>query len=333
MSILIALGALIMDAVFGFDKKLDEKMGHPVRWIGSLIAYLENQFNGDDLSPNAQRIAGLFALVCTLMFAGGMAILVQFGVRQIWGGWVIEMVFVACLVAGRHLYLAVVEVEQHLQQSLEAGRAAVAHIVGRQTSTMQDKDVRVAAIETLAENSSDGVIAPLFYAALFGLPGIVIYKTINTADSMIGHQSARYLYFGWAAAKLDDVANFVPARLTAMLFFVSAHAAQRARFAPKNTLKWRWQAIMTQAPHHISPNAGWPEAAMAEIAQVRLGGARTYHDGRRDIKEFGSRYDWPNQYGLARALNHYRYMLWCMGIFLFSALTLWIFFAAFFATL
>jgi len=175
----------------------------------------------------------------------------------------------------------VAAVARGLRQSLAAGREAVSHVVGRDPQVLDEAGVAGAAIETLAESTSDGVVAPWFWLVLFGLPGIAAYKAINTADSMIGHRNERYRDYGWAAARLDDLVNLVPARLTALMVVVACFFVPNA--SPGNA----WKAAWRDAGKHKSPNAGWPEAAFAGALRISLGGPRAYDGEVVDLPAMG----------------------------------------------
>lgn len=180
-----------------------------------------------------------------------------------------EIIVIASLFATRNLYDHVNVVYKALQQnSLENARLELAKIVGRDTKNLDESEINKASVETLAESFNDGVVAPLFWACLFGLSGIAAYKAVNTADSMIGHKTKRYLYFGWAAARLDDAMNFIPARMSALLIIATCPLSlwERARV----------RAIIKEAKNHASPNSGYPEAAMAYALGICLGGKRSY---------------------------------------------------------
>ncbi len=260
------LGALI-EACLGWPAKLHGRIGHPVVWIGQLISMCERTLNTGDAS--ARRLKGTVTLSVLLLVTIGCAALIA---NLLPGGWIgvaLTGVLAWPFIAARSLndHVKAVATPQ-MQGDLAGARRAVSMIVGRNPETLDSEAINRAALESLAENASDGVIAPLFWGVLFGLPGLVGYKALNTADSMIGHRNARYEHFGWAAAKLDDLANLIPARLTALLI-----AASTGRFI---------QVLATtrrDARHHRSPNAGWPETAMAAGLGVRLSGPRMY-DGQ-----------------------------------------------------
>ena len=258
--------AIVFEAVFGYPKALYLRIGHPVTWIGAVIEGADRFFNRAEWPKLALRSFGIVLALVLPFFCA-------------WFGWMlasvvplaVEILFIAILLASRSLFDHVTAVQRALHGgNLDDARQEVAKIVGRDTVSMDDAGVARAAIETLAENASDGVIAPILWGLLFGLPGVLAYKAINTADSMIGHRSERHADFGWAAARVDDAANLIPARLTAVLFAVGALLLPHARPVAA------WHTAWTQAHRHLSPNAGWPEAAMAGALRIQLGGPRSY---------------------------------------------------------
>jgi adenosylcobinamide-phosphate synthase len=264
------LAALALEAAFAWPDRLHRRIGHPVTWIGALIAALERRLNAGP--PRRRLFAGAAVALGVVALAGGVAAIVAVLLPGGWAGVLATGVLAAPLVAGRSLHDHVAAVARPLAAGdLAAARAAVAMIVGRDPERLDAAGVARAALESLAENASDGVVAPLFWGVIFGLPGIAAYKALNTLDSMIGHHSERYEHFGRAAARLDDVANWLPARLTAGLM---ALASPRPRAA--------LAVVRRDARHHRSPNAGWPEAAMAGALGVRLSGPRSYGDSLRD---------------------------------------------------
>lgn len=261
------LVAMAVDAAIGWPDRLYDRVGHPVTWLGGVIERADQRMNLESDPFWLRRLKGV--AVC-LGVAALAAIVAQFIVWALphgfWGA-VLTGVFAWPLVAGRSLYDHVWRVAQPLSRGDPQGaRDAVAMIVGRDPARLDQAGVARAALESLAENASDGVVAPLFWGAVLGLPGIAAYKAINTMDSMIGHMSPRYRAFGWAAARLDDLVNLIPARLTALLFLVVSGGAWRVAL----------KVVIADAGHHRSPNAGWPEAAMAGALGVRLSGPRIY---------------------------------------------------------
>ncbi|WP_299300697.1 adenosylcobinamide-phosphate synthase CbiB [uncultured Litoreibacter sp.] len=254
--------AMLLDALLGEPKWLWDRAPHPAVLIGRLIAWLEVRMN-----TGARRAMGavmVAALVLGAWLIGAVIAALPFG-------WLWSLFLTAILLAQRSLADHVRDVGNALCLSLGDGRAAVAKIVGRDTRGMDGSAVARSAIESGAENLSDGVIAPAFWFLVAGLPGILIYKVINTADSMVGYRNHRYEEFGWASAKLDDAVNWIPARLTAALI-VAAH------------MRWDvWAVVRRDAGLHRSPNAGWPEAAMAGVLGTALSGPRSYDGEMRDF--------------------------------------------------
>ena len=261
------LVAMAIDGVLGWPGRLYARIGHPVTWLGHLIAALDTHWNRDEDPPWMRRVAGLLAALLVIGLASALALLAQIAAGAGWRRLLLIGILAWPFVALRSLHEHVVAVAKPLRAGdVLAARQAVAMIVGRDPTWLDETAIARAAIESLAENTSDGVVAAIFWGVLLGLPGIVGYKAINTLDSMIGHRDKRHGAFGWAAARIDDVANFAPARLTALLF-----ALVCAR--PADALA----CMAREARHHRSINAGWPEAAMAGGLGVRLCGPRIYH--------------------------------------------------------
>ncbi len=252
----VLLLALLLDAALGEPAWLWARLPHPAVLMGRLIGWADDRFN----RGANRRLAGVAVLSGLVLGAGALGWLLE--VLLPWR--VADILVVAILVAHKSLVQHVAAVATGLRQSLEAGRQAVAMIVGRDTAGMDEPAVSRAGIESAAENLSDGVTAPVFWYLLGGLPGILIYKVTNTADSMIGYRTERHEAFGWASARFDDLLNWIPARLTALLILLT-----HGRLA-------EWGAVSTEARLHRSPNAGWPEAAMARCLDVALSGPRSY---------------------------------------------------------
>ncbi|SHL07011.1 adenosylcobinamide-phosphate synthase [Roseovarius marisflavi] len=264
--------AMLLDAALGEPRWLWDRVPHPAVLMGRAVGWCDKRLNRGTARRGRGIITMMLLGLCAMALGG---LLEEFGP-------LVEILVVAMLLAQRSLVDHVAAVGNALRLSLGDARLAVAQIVGRDTAAMQPSDVARGAIESAAENLSDGVIAPAFWFLIGGLPGLLLYKITNTADSMIGYRTEKYLEFGWAAARFDDLLNLIPARLTALLIVVT-HAI------------WSdWPAIRAEAPRHRSPNAGWPEAAMARALGVALSGPRTYHGvltdfpyvnetGRKDI--------------------------------------------------
>ena len=258
--------AMSVDALLGWPDPLFARIGHPVTWLARLIDFQDKNWNRSSASAGVRRAAGAAAALIVIALAVAAASAIQSLLISEWSRIYVAGILAWPLVALRSLYDHVAAVALALQSSnIETARLAVARIVGRDPSSLDEAGIARAAIESLAENASDGVVAPVFWGALFGLPGIVGYKAINTLDSMIGHRTIRHKAFGWAAARIDDLANFVPARLTGFLFAVVAQSPSAA-----------WSCMARDARRHRSMNAGWPEAAMAGALGVRLSGPRVY---------------------------------------------------------
>ena len=278
--------ACLFDAVFGYPKWLYERIRHPVVWMGALIALLEEKFNQERFSKNQRRLLGAITvkiLIAVTLFIACVVAKIR----------ILNVIAMASLLAGRSLYEHVDDVAEAVtSKDLPAARTAVGKIVGRDVEDLDESGVCRAAIESLAESFSDGVVAPFFWAAVLGLPGIACYKMINTADSMIGHKTERYGDFGWAAAKLDDLSNWIPARLSGFLIVLAArsHAA--------------FYIMCNDARNHSSPNAGWPEAAMAGALGVTLGGANMYDGVPHPAPTMGTG-EAPTPAHLLRAIHLY----------------------------
>jgi adenosylcobinamide-phosphate synthase len=282
----IALLALLFDAAFGYPDWAFRAIGHPVSWAGALISLGERRLNRESFSRLGRKLAGVATMICVTGLAAATGVVIQIACRRLPFGWALAAAAASTLFASRSLYSHVRDVAEALDAGgLEAGRRAVSRIVGRDPDKLDVSGVARAAIESLAENASDGVVAPVFWFIVAGLPGLAVYKAINTADSMIGHRTPRHEAFGWAAARLDDLVNLPASRLTAALFAI---AALFGKASPARAVK----AAFRDAPRHRSPNAGWPEAAMAGALGLKLAGPRSYGgvaipdaymgDGRRE---------------------------------------------------
>ncbi|QAU50307.1 cobalamin biosynthesis protein CobD [Bradyrhizobium guangzhouense] len=259
--------AMAVDALLGWPSPLFARIGHPVTWLGRLIAAIDIGWNRELAPPALRRAAGVAGALLVIALAVAFGWLLQFLLPSSWIGIALAGVLAWPLVALRSLHDHVAAVAKPLLAGdIDGAREAVSRIVGRDPAALDEAGIARAAIESLAENASDGIVAPVFWGALFGLPGIFGYKAINTLDSMIGHRSERHEAFGWAAARIDDVANFIPARLTGFLFVLLAPQRSQAL-----------SCMTRDARRHRSPNAGWPEAAMAGALGVRLSGPRIYH--------------------------------------------------------
>jgi adenosylcobinamide-phosphate synthase len=261
MSAALLLPALLLDAALGEPRWLWSRFPHPAVLMGRAVGWMDARLN----SGANRRLKGALAMAVLVVGAGILGTVIA----AIPDGGVLEILIAAILLAQKSLVEHVRAVADALRLSLGDGRRMVARIVGRDTARMTEPQVACAAIESAAENLSDGVVAPAIFFLIFGLPGLLIYKIANTADSMIGHRTPRHEEFGWAAARFDDVLNWVPARVTALLIAL--------------THGWTDPTpILRDAPLHRSPNAGWPEAAMAVVLDVSLSGPRSYNGTLRD---------------------------------------------------
>lgn len=266
----VLLLAMVLDALIGDPRWFYRFVPHPVVIIGKLISVLDRLLNLPSAQSFIRRLLGLLT-VCGI---GGLAWFIG-ALFVAWAaplpyGWVLSALLTSLFIAQNSLYRHVADVANALRDDgLEAGRAAVARIVGRDPDTLDEPGVSRAAIESTAENFSDGVVAPVIFAAFFGLPGIMLYKAVNTADSMLGHLNDKYRDFGWASARLDDVLNYLPARFAGLLI---AAAAGLGTGAPRPALS----TMLRDGRKHRSVNAGYPEAAMAGALQIKLGGPRRY---------------------------------------------------------
>ena len=269
-SLLVPLSSFLigwlLDRLFGDP----ERLPHPVVLFGKMIAKGERMLNLGKWRVLKGALLAVM-LITVVVFATWTMIVVADKVN-IYLGMAMRAILVFYCLAGTTLIREVRQVFYAIDSSLDEGRQQVARIVGRDTSELTDEEVRKAALETLAENLNDGVIAPLFWFAIGGVPAMMGYKMVNTLDSMIAYHSPRYLKFGKAAARIDDIANYIPARLTALLMLIAARRPNLVSF------------VMKYGPCHASPNSGWPEAALAGILGCRFGGPHKY---------FGETFDKP----------------------------------------
>jgi adenosylcobinamide-phosphate synthase len=287
MAVALTLFALLIEAAVGYPDRLVRAIGHPVTWIGRLVGLLDLTLNHESMRNASRRAAGILAIAVVVIVVGAVAWVVERGLLLLPLGIVAAAIVASSFLAQRSLHDHVARVAEALEQhGLAAGREAVSHIVGRDPEALDQAAVARAAIESLAENFSDGVVAPAFWLVAGGLPGGAVYKAINTADSMIGHRTSRHEAFGFAAARLDDLVNLPASRLSALLIVTAAAVTTGASAANA------WRAVVRDASRHRSPNAGYPEAAMAGALGLALAGPRSYGgiqvddaimgDGRRD---------------------------------------------------
>jgi adenosylcobinamide-phosphate synthase len=278
----LALAAAILDVTVGYPEALYRAIGHPVTWMGAWLSALETRLNR--LTDNFMT-RWTYGAIGLLAYLAPIAVVAEL-ISELAPSGVIGFAILAILASSlpaqqsldRHVRAVAVALER---QGLTEGRAAVAMIVGRNSQSLDEAAVARAALESLAENFSDGVVAPLFWIAVGGLTGGALYKAINTADSMIGHKNDRYLAFGWAAARLDDLVNLPASRLAALWLIAAAATFETA------SAREAWRAVQRDGGRHRSPNAGWPEAAMAGALGLKLAGPRVYGDTRIDDAYMG----------------------------------------------
>ncbi len=292
----IVLAAAVLDAAIGYPDALHRRIPHPVAWIGALISVLEARLNRPALGEITRRLLGVVTLL-VIVGASGLAgwMITHFG-----GPWAVAIVGALGL-AQRSLFDHVRAVAKPLGAGdLEGARTAVGMIVGRDVARLDESGVATAAIESLAESFNDGVVAPVFWFVVGGLPGLFVYKAVNTADSLIGHREPRWRSFGWASARFDDLLNLIPARIAGTLVALAGRGG--------------WRVMLRDARKHASPNAGWPEAAMAGALGVKLGGPAWY-DGELSQRPTLGEGRTAEPTDLARALRVYLVagaILWLM---------------------
>ena len=267
--------ALALEACVGYPARLYNRISHPVVWIGRLIVLLERLWNRAACRDAVRRTLGVIAMIIVVALAVSISYALQTWLLRREFGWVLLIVLATTGLAQRSLYAHVRDVLRALlADDLSTARSAVAQIVGRDTQALNKSDVATAAIESLAESFNDGVVAPAFWLCVGGLPGLYAYKAINTADSLIGHKEPRWRAYGWAAARIDDLVNLLPARLAGLLLVIAGGGG--------------FAVMRCDAPKHASPNAGWPEAAMAGALRIRIGGAASYDGVLIERPEFGN---------------------------------------------
>ena len=294
--------ALIVERFVGYPQPIFEKIGHPVVWIGSLTGWADRALNRKNANRSEGRLRGVLALLL-LILASFIPAWIVAQLLDGWRiGWIIEALLATSLIAQKSMRDHVVAVYRAFDKSLPAARNAVSHIAGRDPAALDESGIAKAALESLAENTSDGIVAPVFWYAVAGLPGIAVYKAINTADSMIGHKSETYLHFGWAAARLDDLVNLPCSRLTGVLFA----AARPQRFQET------FAVMRRDAPQHQSPNAGWPEAAMAAALDVKFGGPRSYQGEPVELPWMGEGRATLTRHDIKRGLKLYGRAMWLL---------------------
>jgi adenosylcobinamide-phosphate synthase len=299
--LLLLVAGLLIDALLGDMPAIFRHIDHPVVIAGRAIAFFDRKLNRENRSETSRRDRGIVTVILLVAAAAAAGLAFERVCRGHLLGAVVEALLIAVLVAQRSLYEHVAAVAKALDAGgLAAGRAAVRHIVGRDPMSLDRHSVARAAIESLAENFSDGVVAPVFWYLLLGLPGLFAYKMANTLDSMIGHRTPHYRAFGWAAARLDDFLNLVPAPLSGLLLAAGAVLADRCR--PDRALV----IMIRDGRKHHSPNAGWPESAIAGALGLALAGPRRYPEGLVDDPWLGDGSARAATSDILRALHLYR---------------------------
>ncbi len=299
----LVLAAVVLEAAVGYPDAVHKRIPHPVVWVGKAIAFFEARWNRPELLPFAKISNGIALVIVLAAVAGSVGYALQALPS-------ICVVIIATVGVAQHsLYDHVAAVARALNANdIEGARAAVGKIVGRDTASLDEQGIAAAALESLAESFNDGVVAPVFWFCVAGLPGLFIYKAINTADSLVGHKEPRWRHFGWASARSDDVLNLIPARIAGRLI---VWVARRG-----------WATMWRDASKHLSPNAGWPEAAMAGALNVQLGGPATYDGVVHDRPTFGNG-PAPQTSDLSRGLALYIYACGLMWVALAAGGVMW----------
>ena len=309
---LILLIALTLDIVIGWPEKIYAKIGHPVSWIGKVISYFERSLNRKKYPGELLKLFGTLTFFLTVVPITVVAFLIDKMLINFPYGFFIQAILIWPFLATKSLYTHVKDVADALdKKDLIASRAALSKIVGRDLANSDENTICGGAIESLSENTSDGIIAPLFWAFLFGLPGIVFYKAINTLDSMVGYKNDKFLNFGWFSANVDDVVNWVPARLSSILFCaLTLKPIKTFLFSLKN------------AKASTSPNAGWPQATLSYILGISLLGPKRSKGVLIEQPTINVGHPLPNKETLSTALKYYIYIIIEIYVILF-ALNFW----------
>lgn len=281
-AVMVAALALLIERLFGYPDWVFNRIRHPVVWMGALVSGLDRVLNNRAARPFMLRLRGILAVIVLLLLTLAVAVPVALALRNYAWGWVAEAVLASTMLCQKALGKFVGDVATGLDDGVEQGREALSHIVSRDLDVLDESGLSKGAIESLAENTSDGIVAPLLWLLVGGLPGAAAYKMINTADSMVGYRSKKYFQFGWCAARLDDLVNLPASRLTGFVFAAGAELKRRGGGAAAVT------AMLRDASQHISPNAGWPEAALAGALDIRLGGARNYGSDKVNLAWMGN---------------------------------------------
>ena len=293
---LIILGAILIDIMFGWPNIIFRAIGHPVTWIGKLINFLDKKLNNASYSNKIKKINGLATLLICSLLVIIISILIEEFLNQFYFGILISMIIMWPLIAINSMYQHVKNILIKIQDNnINLARKSVSKIVGRNTSKLNKINLIRASIESLGENTSDGIIAPIFWGLLFGLPGIALYKTINTLDSMIGYKNKKYKDFGWAAARVDDLVNIIPSRITGIFYAIVS-----------NNFFFTISTMFKDGHKHVSPNAGYPESAIAGALNIKLSGPRFYKNLKRNDPWLNEKGSDPSVKKLKKAIMLYK---------------------------
>ena len=316
MNMLISIViALIIDRLFGWPHWLFKHISHPVIAIGHLISFCDKTFNKKNKSFGTRRFGGII----TVFVIGGSCLLTSLVISSLIPNGSIGIILTSLLIwpwiGAKSLSEHVISVAIALaDDDTNAARSAVSMIVGRTTKNLDEYGIARASLESLSENTSDGVVAPLFWTAIFGLPGLFVYKAINTMDSRIGYRTQDYKAFGWAAAKLDDFVNFLPARITGMIYAVTSKKPA-----------YCFNIMRRDARKHRSPNAGWPESGFAAALNIRLSGPREYEGILSSDEWLHIEGENPTEKHIVLGLRHYNLLLnWLIVIGIFLPVLFWL---------
>ncbi len=316
MSMLVSIViALTIDRLFGWPDWLFERISHPVIAVGHLISFCDKTFNKKNKSSAVRRFTGII----TVFIVSGMCLLVSLIISSLIPnnpfGTILTSLLIWPWIGAKSLSEHVIKVAVSLADGdTDAARSAVSMIVGRATETLDENGIARASLESLSENTSDGVVAPIFWTTIFGLPGLFIYKAINTMDSRIGYRTQDYEAFGWAAAKLDDIVNFLPARITGIIYSFSA----------KKPI-YCFKIMRRDARKHRSPNAGWPETGFAAALNIRLSGPREYNGVLSSDEWLHKEGENPTEKDIVLGLKHYNLLLnWLTIITAFLPVLFWL---------
>ncbi len=310
---IIIILALLIDILIGWPNKLFTIIGHPITWIGKAISFLEKTLNKQQFSMIQKRAFGILMLLFLNFPIVISATFLMSFLKELPFNIIIQAILIWPFLAVRSLYTHVYDILQKLERDdLGSARLALSKIVGRDVKNLNEEQICKASIESLSESTSDGVIAPIFWVLVFGFPGILFYKVVNTLDSMVGYKNERFQDFGWASARLDDLINLVPARLTAILISsLTSNPLKAFLFASKNSVA---------SP---SPNAGWPQSAMAYALKINLMGQKTYNGLIINQPSINENAPAPKRRKLREALNFYKKTVILVTVILTAVGFLW----------